>query len=414
MSNLGWLFYKDYFKGIDYTDLGSSGNEDLVQRKIARLIATEVSPDSDEMLGNIHLQATTTYPGLLLGSGNAHELPGVEGQAILGFHFDYTSGLPTIPGSSLKGVLRSAFEHPGYIAECIGKEVDIEALEEEIFVNGDIFFDAVVISGGKILADDYLTPHGDDPLKDPKPLRFVKVMPGVTFRFDFGLSDGILTKGEKAKLFEQILDDLGLGAKTNVGYGKFVDFKRVQTPEELEAERAQREEARFAEAIEAKDLEKLEAFKRDFPHSTKDVTKALEDIKRHLKRVEIQRSCDNLDKTNKKHVDAFIAKYKDDPDAQPCIEQLRADTQSVQAPLCEDFATLIAKTQKYKALENIVKRYIATQALSEEEKRVLETHIQTQIKEKIKRKKFPFGTFGNEKCLGKERANALADRLGLK
>ncbi len=184
------------------------------------------------MLGNTHFKATTTYPGLILVSWNAHELPSIEGQAILGFHFDYTTGLPTIQGSSIKGVLRNAFRHKGYIEEYVGKEVDIEALEQEIFDNGDVFFDAVVVSSGKILGDDFLAPHGDDPLKNPKPLRFIKVLPNVEFRFDFELSGGLISKSKKTELFQNILGDLGLGAKTNVGYGKFANFKKEQTEEE--------------------------------------------------------------------------------------------------------------------------------------------------------------------------------------
>ena len=239
-ANIGWLFNKDYFKGIDYANLDNNKNEDIIKKKIQNIINTKAQLQEKESLGNIHFKATTTYPGLLLGSGNAHELPSLEGQAILGFHFDYTTGLPSIAGSSIKGVLRSAFKHPEYIVSLIGDETlvsleNVEKLEDEIFNNGDTFFDAEIISyGTNILGDDYLTPHKNskkkkdsdgnlvaDELCNPTPLRFIKVMPNVTFRFDFNLSDGIISKEQKAILFADILDDLGVGAKTNVGYGKF-------------------------------------------------------------------------------------------------------------------------------------------------------------------------------------------------
>jgi len=251
MSNLGWLFYKDYFKGLDYTNLASEQNSQLIKEKVQTLITQTATFDSSEMLGNIHFKATTTYPGLILGSGNAHELPSIEGQAILGFSFDYTSGLPVIAGSSIKGVLRSAFKHREYIQELLNDEkIDVKALETEIFDNGDIFFDAVVVGAGtNLLGDDYLAPH-KDALEDPIPLRFIKVMPNVTFRFDFELSDGILSKSEKETLFQKILSDLGLGAKTNVGYGKFSDFKAIaKTKEEIakeEALKAEKEEERLS------------------------------------------------------------------------------------------------------------------------------------------------------------------------
>jgi CRISPR-associated protein Cmr6 len=221
-TNIGWLFYKDYFKGINYSDLADSKNEDIVNKKLLNIIAQSPKIEESQALGNVYFNATTTYPGLLLGSGNAHELPDIKGQAILGFHFDYTSGLPLIQGSSVKGVLRSAFKHEQYIEELVShKSINIKALEKEIFDNGDIFFDATITKAlGRILGDDYITPHKEQ-LKNPIPLRFIKVMPNVTFKFDFWLHEGMLSIDEKAILFAQILSDLGIGAKTNVGYGKF-------------------------------------------------------------------------------------------------------------------------------------------------------------------------------------------------
>ncbi len=239
-ANIGWLFYKDYFKGIDYANLDNSHNEIAINQKVKNIIDQTPVIKEAEILGNTHFTATTTYPGLLLGSGNTHELPSIKGQAILGFHFDYTSGLPVIQGSSTKGVLRSAFRHWEYIAEIGGETLvsqkDVESLETEIFDNGDSFFDATLSGAdGKILGDDYITPH-PDALKNPIPLRFIKVLPNVTFRFDFELSDGILARDEKRKLFQHILEDLGLGAKTNVGYGKFENFNPYKTEEEKKRE----------------------------------------------------------------------------------------------------------------------------------------------------------------------------------
>ena len=250
-ANIGWLFYKDYFKGIDYSRLDDVNNEKLIQKKVQNIIDSKPTLNEPEIIGSTRFQATTTYPGLILGSGNAHEIPDVKGQAILGFHFDYTSGLPVIAGSSVKGVLRSAFKHKEYIEEYV--TTDVEALEKEIFDNGDIFFDAEIIKADgfdKIMGDDYITPH-NDPLKDPIPLRFIKVLPNVIFLFQFELRDGILSKSEKETLFRKILEDLGLGAKTNVGYGKFSDFKAIaKTKDELaneEAVKVEKEEARLGE-----------------------------------------------------------------------------------------------------------------------------------------------------------------------
>jgi CRISPR-associated protein Cmr6 len=324
MSNLGWLFYKEYFRGIDYTELDNEKNEQIINKKVQTLITQSVSIEEAETLGNTHFKATTTYPGLILGSGNAHELPDVKGQAILGFSFDYTSGLPVIAGSSIKGVLRSAFKHPEYVQELLESEVDVKALEAEIFDNGDVFFDATIIgsSSANILGDDYITPHGDA-LKNPIPLRFIKVLPNVTFRFDFELSSGLISKSKKSKLFQDILADLGLGAKTNVGYGKFDGFKKEQTAEEAEEEKKEREAELYNEAIKEGSLEKLEAFKRDFPKSSYNIDDAISQIKHNEKIADIKRAFDNLDKSNKRHVESFIKKYKDNEDAQEFIAELK-------------------------------------------------------------------------------------------
>jgi len=260
-ANLGWLFYKDYFDGVDYLDLENKKNEQIIQKKVKNILTQTPSITEGEILGTTHFKAKTTYPGLLLGSGNAHELPSIEGQAILGFHFDYTSGLPVIPGSSIKGVLRSTFKHWEYICEYVElkTEEEVKLLEKEIFDNGDIFFDATLIEAdknGKIVGDDYLTPHGDNPLKNPTPLHFVKVLPDVTFRFDFDLTDTLITKEQKSQLFQKILEDLGLGAKTNVGYGKFENFSPFKTKAEKEQEEKEAELKKEQEVKEREQKEK--------------------------------------------------------------------------------------------------------------------------------------------------------------
>ncbi|MBA1419720.1 MAG: type III-B CRISPR module RAMP protein Cmr6 [Epsilonproteobacteria bacterium] len=246
-ANIGWLFNKDYFNGLDYTDLAQKKNVDNINAKVKAIIQSTFIPNEEEILGSTRFQGTTAYPGLILGAGNTHELPSIEGQAILGFYFDYTSGLPVIAGSSIKGVLKSAFKHPQYIQALLDDEnMDIKALEDEIFENADIFYDAYIIKADtqdRLLGDDYITPHAD-PLKDPVPLRFIKVLPEVTFLFQFELDDGkIVSKKKKETLFRNILADLGLGAKTNVGYGKFTISDAPKTEAEVEAEKVAMEKA---------------------------------------------------------------------------------------------------------------------------------------------------------------------------
>lgn len=226
---------------------------------------------------------TTIYPGLICGIGYEHEL-GFENEFKLGFAFDHTSGLPYIPGSSVKGTLRSAFMHYDYMksifenwnnnaTECPAElkdnideicknleHISWEKLEKHIFdgiqyrkdkklktetilsaYKRDLFFDAFIsntskANNGLFLADDYITCHQNSkhpemsPFTNPNPVRFLKVRSDVTFTFGFQLQDTeietglVFSKVMKRELFKQILLDLGIGAKTNVGYGQFKDF----------------------------------------------------------------------------------------------------------------------------------------------------------------------------------------------
>ena len=143
---------------------------------------------------------------------------------------DYVTGQPYIPGSSVKGIIRSVFEDSEIITEIIKEnkvsaEYDnntIESIVEEIFDGNDVFLDAVVYRGndeGKVLGIDYITPH-KNPVKNPLPIQMVKIIPNVIFEFRFIFKKGgTLSVDEKTKIFTQIIEDFGVGAKTNVGYG---------------------------------------------------------------------------------------------------------------------------------------------------------------------------------------------------
>jgi len=103
--------------------------------------------------------------------------------------------------------------------------------ELEKVVKADVFLDAVprksMSHKGRFLSEDYITPHKNNPLKNPDPLKFLKVLPQVIFDFSFILQNSkvlpSLTADKKLILFSLIIQDFGLGAKTNVGYGQFLD-----------------------------------------------------------------------------------------------------------------------------------------------------------------------------------------------
>lgn len=330
-GNAGYLFYKDYYYGVDWGNL--ENNKELFMQKSENLINFEFFQFNFNL--NKHIQSfrlKTIYPGLVLGTGYHHET-GVEGEFKIGFYFDYTTGLPIIPGSSIKGLLRSAFplrgklykdERAQYILSLLNKDesFDLEALELEIFEGikdkfakkskdkylpiskRDIFYDAFPISVGDngLFSDDFITPH-KEPLKNPIPLRFLKISPGVSFQFNFNFKDGLITSAEKLKLFLNILLDFGIGAKTNVGYGKFEDLDRDKIEKAIEKDYQDRkEELEFSKmsleerkkTIKQKFIEKINNFdgkpsdlfnewkKREDLNQDKDVAKAIMKIFKNL------------------------------------------------------------------------------------------------------------------------------------
>jgi CRISPR-associated protein Cmr6 len=254
--NIGLKYNKLYYKDdkgklIQKYDKNSKEkrseiNKELLESKITNNnILVSKEEKLKDNLSIINLK--TTYPGLIIGSGYLHEAICDEDFKI-GFFFDYTSGMPVIPASSVKGVLRSVFPNDDededitegkiILIKEILSSMDIEdndiikELEEEIFEGKsekcskrDIFFDAEIVSEleKKFLDVDYITPHGDDKLKNPNPIKFLKIAPNVTIRFSLLLNDGIITAEQKKEFFKEILLIIGIGAKTNVGYGRLIN-----------------------------------------------------------------------------------------------------------------------------------------------------------------------------------------------
>lgn len=259
-ANIGYLFYKRYFQynnGKLNLDNVKHINNTLNNYKFIKYDFNQ----SDDKEG---FKLKTTYPGLLLGAGYQHEIKSGKGENKespeykLGFFFDYTTGQPIIPGSSIKGILRSSFpdkedlkdELDGFKIEYLKAKLKnilkgtesvsdkyVFDLKNEIFegvdnegnaispYDRDIFFDGIIVdvigNDKRILGDDYITPHKDE-FSSPIPIKFLKVMPNVVFKFSFDLKDSKslnITKKQKEELFKSIILDLGVGAKTNIGYG---------------------------------------------------------------------------------------------------------------------------------------------------------------------------------------------------
>ncbi len=149
----------------------------------------------------------------------------------VGLEFDPYLNVPIVPGSSIKGALASVYDL-----------IQEDGWPEKTDIFGDekvgkiICLDALPVKPGRngmILYPDVLTPHytenGEDQPeewdeernepREPRPVSYLSVAPHTIFGFVFGLR-----RDAKPEIFRKIVEtafDLGIGAKTSVGYGRF-------------------------------------------------------------------------------------------------------------------------------------------------------------------------------------------------
>lgn len=184
-----------------------------------------------------------------------------------GLSFDWTTGIPYLPGSSFKGALLSYLEFrrddpepvecwndndfvemedgqqwdKKTILEVFGSQEtldrDNKCLTKEKKVGSVIFLD-VYPQNFKGFEVDVITPHYtkyyENPqeyppadIYNPVPTHFLTIKPGSKFLFMFKFrNNGNQTLGEKIKsLIVETGENYGFGAKTSSGYGY---FKRTQ------------------------------------------------------------------------------------------------------------------------------------------------------------------------------------------
>ena len=216
----------------------------------------------EEPQSNAYFKLKLLYPGLYVGMGYSQGVSADNEKRKEdlknGMSFDYTTGLPYIPGSEIKGMLRSSFiNHPeDTLAALKSKtgienlnEADLLALERVIFGNrikrkpadqnpdeqgGVIFYDAFPIQGS--MGMDSITSHHKKKgnkdsippeLQEPNPIKTLKVAAGSIFEFRFAIPDELkfgehsIKRAKVKELFLQLILDWGMGAKTKLGYGTF-------------------------------------------------------------------------------------------------------------------------------------------------------------------------------------------------
>lgn len=196
----------------------------------------------------------TQYPGALIGTGYPHQTGNSTGEIQVGFSFDYVTGAPYYPGSSLKGVIRNVFDNAisdeddnlyiCYIRDVLDISITKELLKEfvkyafgdknnsnSVIGGTDVFYGGFIVGvpdKDNIIGLDSLTPHGEDLTKSPIPITMLRIMPEVEISFVIDINDNIeldkqgFTKEVRCVLYRKILEDFGIGAKRNVGYGNLI------------------------------------------------------------------------------------------------------------------------------------------------------------------------------------------------
>lgn len=250
-NNISKLFYKDYYQDVDFHYVldGKDPDKNMVKNSIGKMnkkIKESILVKIPRLSCVTHsFSAKIAYPGLITGTGLVHDSKKLDGAFNLGMHFDYTFGMPIVYGSSVKGVLCR------YFKEFYKGEIDKEKLQKDIFsgeasdgtnksiYKRDIFFDAVILKPymdekkiPHLLEDDSITPHTEGPLKNPTPITMLKIAPGCEIEFRFQLHDSVVdglkfSVEDKQELFKEILKTVGIGAKTNVGYGQLEECQNL-------------------------------------------------------------------------------------------------------------------------------------------------------------------------------------------
>ena len=248
MENLHLLFNKTMYDGIRYSKQNGESKgkievdcitESINTIKDAKFCVMDrafQSASADMHYDSLYMK--TGYPGLTAGVGYQHDTDSKD-DVKLGFSFDYVSGQPYIPGSSVKGVMRHYLEKNEVFEWLMGDSKSKADVIKKVFdENGVVFLDAVIAApdkNGKIIGNDYITPHKDE-LKNPTPLQFIKILPDVYVEFRVIFSENEYIQNFKTDLltaFEQILEYFGIGAKTNVGYGNLTAVEEDEAKKRL-------------------------------------------------------------------------------------------------------------------------------------------------------------------------------------
>ena len=201
---------------------------------------------------------------------------GIEHPLENGFAFLNPYGLPYLPGSSIKGVLRRAAQE--LIEEELGGwdrdwETALFGLEtasksDEAQRGALTFWDCIPELSGNSLGMDVMTPHYSDYYQgkasphdagQPNPIVFMVIPPQSAFTFHVICEQKYLPETLRGELWKSLLetafshafDWLGFGAKTAVGYGAMEMDQEAIEEQKSKAEAERKEEEKRAQLAQA-------------------------------------------------------------------------------------------------------------------------------------------------------------------
>ena len=185
-----------------------------------------------------------------------------------GLTFNRNWGLPTIPSSAIKGVVRSYIEFYGIDEERKKVQKYLGSDDDNNPESGKVnFLNAYMLESSRVYRLDIINNHFPDyyqkenvPPNDwfnPNPVTFLDLRINIKFVFPIlGRNEEIIQ--EVSSWLERALLGSGIGAKTAVGYGRFVLDKSASNESNSKIKKQQEEQAKSAI------LEKMTPLERTF------------------------------------------------------------------------------------------------------------------------------------------------------
>lgn len=269
--------------------------EHIAQSGVPPVYAQAFQRWKESLKEAVFLEATTRTP-LAIGLGNSSPLEN-------GLALHHTYGVPYLPGSALKGLLRRVAERYGLSqqeqAVLLGEGPDPMRKTQgsaAYLVYWDGWLDPI---SNQPFQQDVITVHHQEyygsqgkqawptDFDDPNPVAFLSVKPGVKFwiHITCPAANAQDWPYKAAEMLKWGLKHLGLGGKTNAGYGYF----SVKLPEKPKGEREAGLELlesyrkRITGIKPANERGELEFFLRELADKPSTIRKpTLEAIKNHL------------------------------------------------------------------------------------------------------------------------------------